>query len=318
MIELKNVCKTYGSIRALDDVSFSIQKGEIVGFVGPNGAGKSTAMKIITTYTLPTSGSITVGGHDVVEESLAVRRMIGYLPETAPLYADMLVHEYLQFVGQARHLNGRFKKQYDWVVQAAGLESVLKRKIGELSKGYKQRTCLAQALIHDPDVLILDEPTSGLDPLQIIGIRKLIKELAHEKTIILSTHILSEAAAISDRILMIHDGRIVADGNFDDLVKDVSDRNSIYVSVKLSKKDFESAVKSIDGLQDIQYDETLPRGTVGAHLLSRPGTDLTGAVNEVIRKNKWDILSFTREQLSLEDAFIRLTRGGKTPEGGAR
>lgn len=318
MIELKNVCKSYGPIQALDDVSFSIKKGEIVGFVGPNGAGKSTAMKIITTYTYPTSGSVSVGGHDVIDDSLEVRRMIGYLPETAPLYADMLVYEYLQFVGQARHLNGKFQKQVDWVVEAAGLKSVLKRKIGELSKGYKQRTCLAQALIHDPDVLILDEPTSGLDPLQIIGIRKLIKDLAHQKTIILSTHILSEAAAISDRILMIHGGKIVADGNFDDLVNQVSDRNSIYVSVKLSKKDFESAVKPIKGLQDIIYDESLPRGTVGAHLLSGPGTDLTGSVNEVIRKQKWDILSFTREQLSLEDAFIRLTRGGNQSEGGAQ
>ena len=216
-----------------------------------------------------------------------------------------------------RHLNGNFKKQYDWVVQAAGLGSVLKRKIGELSKGYKQRTCLAQALIHDPDVLILDEPTSGLDPLQIIGIRKLVKDLAHEKTIILSTHILSEAAAISDRILMIHDGSIVADGKFDDLVKQVSDRNSIYVSVKLSKKDFESAVKSITGIQDIIYDEALPRGVVGAHLVSDPKTDLTRAVNAIIRKQKWEILSFAKEQLSLEDAFIRLTQGNKS-EGGAK
>jgi ABC-2 type transport system ATP-binding protein len=318
MIELKKVYKNYGPIQALNDVSFSIRKGEIVGFVGPNGAGKSTAMKIITTYTLPSSGSVSVGGHDVVNDPLEVRRMIGYLPETVPLYSDMLVHEYLHFVGQARHLNGNFKKQYDWVVEAAGLGSVLKRKISELSKGFKQRTCLAQALIHNPDVLILDEPTSGLDPLQIIGIRKLIKDLAHEKTIILSTHILSEAAAISDRILMIHGGSIVADGKFDDLVKEVSDRNSIYVSVKLTKKDFESAVKSIREIQDIIYDETLPRGVVGAHLVSDPRTDLTASINEIIRKQKWDILSFTREQLSLEDAFIRLTRGGNKSAGGVK
>ncbi|NQT25399.1 ABC transporter ATP-binding protein [candidate division KSB1 bacterium] len=318
MIELQNVGKNYGPIQALNDVSFSIKKGEIVGFVGPNGAGKSTAMKIITTYTMPSSGSVSVGGYDVVDNPLEVRRIIGYLPETAPLYADMLVYEYLQFVGRARHLNGNFRKQYDWVVEAAGLGSVLKRKIGELSKGFKQRTCLAQALIHDPDVLILDEPTSGLDPLQIIGIRKLVKDLAHEKTIILSTHILSEAAAISDRILMIHNGSIVADGKFEDLVKQVSDRNSIYVSAKLTKKEFESAVKSIDGIKNIIYDEALPRGVVGAHLVSDPKTDLTASVNEIIRKQKWDILSFAREQLSLEDAFIRLTQGGSQPEGGVK
>jgi ABC-2 type transport system ATP-binding protein len=317
MIELKNVCKNYGPVQAVADVSFSIPKGEIVGFVGPNGAGKSTTMKIITTYTAPTSGTATVGGFDVEENPLEVRKMVGYLPETAPLYADMLVHEYLEFVGRARHLNGTFQKRYDWVVEAAGLGSVLRRKIGELSKGYKQRTCLAQALIHDPAVLILDEPTSGLDPLQTIGIRKLIKELAHEKTIILSTHILSEAAAISDRILMIHNGRIVADGKFDDLVRQVSDRNSMYVAVKTAKKDFESAVRSIKGLTDILYDEALPRGVVGAHLFSEPNVDLGAKVNALVREKNWDILNFAREQLSLEDTFIRLTGAGKNKGGAA-
>lgn len=318
MIELKNVCKNYGPIKAVSDVSFSIPKGEIVGFVGPNGAGKSTTMKIITTYTGPSSGTATVGGFDVVDNPLEVRRMIGYLPETTPLYMDMLVHEYLEFVGQARHLNGNFKSRYDWVIQAAGIESVLKRKIGELSKGFKQRTCLAQALIHDPDVLILDEPTSGLDPLQIIGIRKLVKELAHEKTIILSTHILSEAAAISDRILMIYQGRLVADGKFENLVRQVSDQNSLYISVKSSKKDFESAVKSIAGLEDIIYDEALPRGVVGAHLYSSTDVDLTAKVSEIIREQAWVLLNFAPEQLSLEDTFIRLTQGAQKSQGGAQ
>jgi ABC-2 type transport system ATP-binding protein len=316
MIELKNVCKNYGPIRAVSNVSFSIPKGEIVGFVGPNGSGKSTTMKIITTYIGPSSGTAIVGDYDVVENPLEVRRMIGYLPETTPLYMDMLVHEYLEFVGQARHLNGNFKTRYDWVVQAAGLEEVLKRKIGELSKGFKQRACLAQALIHDPDVLILDEPTSGLDPLQIIGIRKLVKELAHEKTIILSTHILSEAAAISDRILMVYEGRLVADGKFEDLVKQVSDRNSLYLSVRSSKKDFETAVRSIDGLEDIIYDEALPRGVVGAHLYSAPKVDLTARVSKVIRSQKWVLINFAPEQLSLEDTFIRLTRGAEKSAGG--
>jgi len=308
MIELEKVCKNYGLTKALIDVSFKIEKGEIVGFVGPNGAGKTTAMKIITTYTAPTSGTAKVGGYDVLENPLEVRELIGYLPETVPLYADMLVDEYLQFIGEARHLNGKFKARYDWVVQAAGLEPVLHRKIGVLSKGFKQRTCLAQALIHDPDVLILDEPTSGLDPLQIIGIRNLVKELAHEKTIILSTHILPEVTTISDRILVINDGRIVADGSFEDLRKQVTRRSSVYVAVKSTKKDFESALKDVSALEDVEYDENRRRGEVGAHLFFKSSADPISKLNDLIREHNWNILEFHPEKLSLEDSFIRLTQ----------
>ncbi len=309
MIELDKVCKNYGLTKALIDVSFKIDKGQIVGFVGPNGAGKSTAMKIITTYSAPTSGTVKVGGYDVLEHPLEVRQMIGYLPETVPLYSDMLVKEYLEFIGEARHLNGKFQQRFDWVVQAAGLEPVLKRKIGELSKGFKQRTCLAQALIHDPEVLILDEPTSGLDPLQIIGIRKLIKNLAHEKTIILSTHILSEVATISDRILVINQGRIVADGSFEDLRKSVTKESSVYLAVRSTKKDFEAALKSLAGLENVEYDDNRRRGEVAAHLFFKSNVDPVEKLNEFIRNQNWEILEFHPEKLSLEDAFIRLTQG---------
>lgn len=308
MIELKNVCKNYGVTKALVDVSFKVEKGEIVGFVGPNGAGKSTAMKIITTYTAPTSGTASVAGFDVMEHPLDVRRVIGYLPETVPLYADMLVSEYLEFVGEARHLNGKFKTRYDWVVEAAGLQPVLHRKISVLSKGFKQRTCLAQALIHDPDVLILDEPTSGLDPLQIIGIRKLIKKLAHEKTIILSTHILPEVATVADRILVINEGRIVADGSFDELRKKVTKTSSVYIAVKSTKKDFEAAIKSLEGFQEVEYDENRKRGEIGAHLFFSSKVDAIDNLNNLIREQKWQILEFHPEKLSLEDSFIRLTQ----------
>ncbi|MCU0643714.1 MAG: ABC transporter ATP-binding protein [bacterium] len=308
MIELKNVCKNYGVTKALADVSFKIEKGEIVGFVGPNGAGKSTAMKIITTYTAPTSGTAQVAGYDVMENPLDVRRVIGYLPETVPLYADMLVSEYLEFVGEARHLNGKFKTRYDWVVEAAGLQPVLSRKIGVLSKGFKQRTCLAQALIHDPDVLILDEPTSGLDPLQIIGIRKLIKKLAHEKTIILSTHILPEVATVADRILVINEGRIVADGSFDELRKKVTKTSSVYIAVKSAKKDFEAAIKNLEGFQEVEYDENRKRGEIGAHLFFSSKVDSIENLNTLIREQGWQILEFHPEKLSLEDSFIRLTQ----------
>jgi len=225
-----------------------------------------------------------------------------------PLYYDMLVSEYLEFIGEARHLNGQFKQRYDWVVDATGLDSVLKRKIGVLSKGYKQRTCLAQALIHDPEVLILDEPTSGLDPLQIIGIRNLIKELAHEKTIILSTHILPEVATISDRILVINEGRLVADGTFEELRQKVTERRSLYLSVKSTKKDFESAIKSISEIEDVLYDGSGPRGVIGCHIYSSSKTDIIPKLNDLIREHKWDILEFQQEKLSLEDSFIRLTQ----------
>lgn len=314
MIELQNVCKNYGLTKALIDVSFTIKKGEIIGFVGPNGAGKSTAMRIITTYTAPTSGTAKVGEFDVLENPIEVRKLIGYLPETVPLYSDMLVCEYLEFIGEARHMNGNFQKRYDWVIDACGLESVLKRKIGVLSKGFKQRTCLAQALIHDPEVLILDEPTSGLDPLQIIGIRNLVRDLAHEKTIVLSTHILPEVATVADRILVINEGRLVADGTFDRLIQQVSDRGSVYIGVKSSKKEFQKAVESLSDIDEISFDETSPRGVVGCHLYYSPKRDIMGELNSLIRSQGWDIVEFQQEKLSLEESFIRLTQSSDSDE----
>ena len=308
MIELKNVCKNYGVTKALIDVSCSISQGEIIGFVGPNGAGKSTTMKIITTYTAPTSGSVKVGDFDVMENPLEVRKLIGYLPESVPLYEDMIVNEYLEFIGAARHLNGSFKKRRDWVIDACGLHSVINRKIGVLSKGYKQRTCLAQALIHDPEVLILDEPTSGLDPLQIVGIRNLIRDLAHEKTIILSTHILPEVATVSDRILMVNDGRLVADGTFEELRQMVMKRSGIYLEVACSKKDLQSALAKISGVEDVTFADSSKRGIVACHVYFSHEADIAGALNTAIREHGWDVLEFRHEKLSLEDSFIKLSQ----------
>ena len=220
MIEVRDVTKRFGTTVALDAVSFRLGEGEILGFLGPNGAGKSTAMKIITTFLAPDEGTVTVAGIDVQEQPQAVRGRIGYLPETVPLYVDMNVFEYLQFVGRARGLQGaRLKERLDWCIEACGLETELRKTIVELSKGFRQRTGLAQALIHDPDILILDEPTSGLDPLQIMGIRDLIRSLAHKKSIIFSTHILQEVPPVTDRVVIINEGRIVADGRIGELAK---------------------------------------------------------------------------------------------------
>lgn len=225
MIDVRSVRMQYGNFVALSDVSFNAEKGEILGLVGPNGAGKTTIMRILTTYLYPTAGTARVDRFDILENPMEVRKCIGYLPETAPLYPEMQVEEYLRFVGQARGLGGKqLLQRLDWLKEACGVREVWKHLLSELSKGYRQRVGLAQALIHDPSVLILDEPTSGLDPLQIIGIRQLIKGLAADKTIVFSTHILQEVEALADRIVIIHEGKIVASGTQDQLAAQVRDQ----------------------------------------------------------------------------------------------
>lgn len=222
MIDVKNLSMNYGSFKALEGVSFQAREREILGLLGPNGAGKTTAMRILTTYLYPSSGTAAVEGFDILEQPTEVRKRTGYLPETAPLYMDMQVDEYLQFVGAARGLEGlKLQQRIQWVKDACDISFIWKHMLSEISKGYRQRVGLAQALIHDPKVLILDEPTSGLDPLQIIGIRALIKDLAKEKTIIFSTHILSEVEAIADRIVIINEGKIVSQGTLQELAAQV-------------------------------------------------------------------------------------------------
>jgi ABC-2 type transport system ATP-binding protein len=246
MIDVQSLTMRYGNFVALDNFSFQAQDKEILGLLGPNGAGKTTAMRILTTYLHPTSGTAKVEGLDILENSLEVRKRIGYLPETAPLYADMRVDDYLRFVGESRGLkDADLARRLKWVQEACGLEGTWKHTIFELSKGYRQRVGLAQALIHDPKVLILDEPTSGLDPLQIIGIRDLIKNLAKEKTIIFSTHILSEVEALADRIVIVNEGKKVAQGNLQELAQEVRSRGEakpnpsledIFISLLMPKK----------------------------------------------------------------------------------
>jgi len=227
MIDVKSLTMHYGHAIALDGVSFKANQGEILGLLGPNGAGKTTAMRILTTYLYPTSGTAKVDGFDILENPMEVRNRIGYLPETVPLYGDMQVEEYLVFVGSARGLSGlKLKERLDWVKNACQLKKVWKQPAGELSKGYGQRVGLAQALIHDPKVLVLDEPTSGLDPLQIIEIRTLIKSLAEEKTIIFSTHILPEVEALADRIVIINEGKLVANGTKAELAQSIQSPES--------------------------------------------------------------------------------------------
>lgn len=246
MIDVQSLTMLYGSVLALDHISFRVHPGEILGLLGPNGAGKTTAMRILTTFLYPTSGTVKIDNQDILDHPLEVRRCIGYLPETAPLYLDMQVEEYLQFVGHARDLKGKnLSNRLHWVRDACGLKPVWKHPISEISKGFRQRLGLAQALIHDPKVLILDEPTSGLDPLQIIGIRDLIKSLAKKKTIIFSTHILQEVEAVADRIVIINEGKIISQGTLEELAAQARTRGQtkadltledIFISI-LSKKE---------------------------------------------------------------------------------
>jgi ABC-2 type transport system ATP-binding protein len=225
MIDVQSLTMRYGPATALDNVSFQANQGEILGLLGPNGAGKTTAMRILTTYLYPSSGTAKIDGFDILEDPIEVRKYIGYLPETVPLYGDMRVDEYLTFVGKARALEGvRLEGRLAWVQWACQLKPVWKHLLCELSKGYGQRVGLAQALIHDPKVLILDEPTSGLDPIQIIAIRSLVKSLAKEKTVIFSTHILQEVEALADRVVIINEGKLVAQGTKKELAEKV--RNS--------------------------------------------------------------------------------------------
>lgn len=308
MIEVRNVTKRYGPTIALDDVSFSLDRGQILGFLGPNGAGKSTAMKIITTFLAPDSGTVTVDGIDVQERPLGVRSRIGYLPETNPLYVDMLVMEYLEFVGRARGLDGAtLRDRLDWVVDACGLERHSGKAIHELSKGFKQRTGLAQALIHDPDILILDEPTSGLDPLQIIGIRELIQGLADTKTIIFSTHILQEVRPVTDRIVIINDGRLVADGHISSLEQEAMERNRIFVGVRAPAADAAGVLSGVSGVADV----TLlgeSEGDARFEVRADFADDVRAPLGAAVRDKGWDLLELHESRFTLEDTFIELTK----------
>ena len=309
MIRVENLTRDYGPVRALDSVSFSVGENQILGFLGPNGAGKSTAMKVITTYLAPTDGRVTVNGIDVVEDPIAVRRMIGYLPETNPLYVDMRVDEYLEFCARARGLAGaELRTRLDYVIAAAGIGHVLKKDIQELSKGFKQRTGLAQALVHDPPVLVLDEPTSGLDPLQIVEIRKLVQELAKEKTIIFSTHILSEISSTTDRVIIINAGEIIADGLVSELTRQAVGEQVLEVTLKAPAAAVESRLGTVDGISRIVV---IPgAGDTASASLTVSGDPVTvqRAVGELAASEGWAVLGLVTKAATLEDVFLHLVR----------
>jgi ABC-2 type transport system ATP-binding protein len=301
-VEVKNLTKLFGAQRAIDDISFSVGQGQILGFLGPNGAGKSTTMKIATCYLPPTSGTVLVNGFDVAQDPMAVRRSVGYLPEHNPLYLDMYVHEYLQFVASIYGLNGRrAKARVQEMVELCGLTLEQGKKIGALSKGYRQRVGLAQALVHDPQVLILDEPTTGLDPNQIVDIRALIKRIGQDKTVIFSTHIMQEVTAICDRVVIINRGKLVADSDVASL--QAGERNE-----KTTLVEFEQPVP-IESLEQVPgvVSATLAEGTT-YRVVSRRDTDIRSAIFRIASERNWPLVGLRHEENSLEKIFQKLTK----------
>jgi ABC-2 type transport system ATP-binding protein len=322
MIEVKNLTKRYGELRALDDVSFEVGRGEVLGFLGPNGAGKTTTMKILTTFIAASSGSAKVGGIDVSEDPLEVRRKVGYLPESAPLYTDMQVKEYLDFVADLRHIDRADRnKAIDRVVETCGLKGMAGREIRALSKGYKQRVGLAQAMIHDPAILILDEPTSGLDPNQIAEIRELIRSLGKERTVILSTHHLAEVQAAADRVLIIHQGKIVADGSPEELEssKGGARYDVVLAAPKEDSRVVQESFLTIPGVHEVNVPMARAHGDLDIIVRGQADGDLRADIFRKVVEHNWVMLGLGRKQVDLEAIFRRLTtETASTKEGGAQ
>lgn len=300
-VKVRNVVKVYGSQRALDNVSFEINTGQVVGFLGPNGAGKSTMMKIISCFIPATSGDVNVNGHDVVEKPVEVRKLIGYLPEHNPLYLDMYVKEYLSFIAGIHHLpKNKIETRVEEMISITGLTLEQKKKIGALSRGYRQRVGLAQAMIHNPEVLILDEPTSGLDPNQLIEIRNLIKNIGKEKTVILSTHIMQEVEAICNRVIIINHGKIVADDNTQVLQKKMQ-KEKIFV-VEFDKPVSKSQVMSVSNVATAE--------NVSGNLWrikSKNNEDIRQQLFKYAVDNHISMIKMDMEEHSLEEVFHQLT-----------
>ena len=301
MIKVSGLTKDYGSRRAINNLNFDCQQGEIVGFLGPNGAGKTTTMRILTGYMPPSDGEALVAGYDVVEESLEVRKRVGYLPETVPLYHDMVVFDYLKYMGELRHIpnvDDRVEEALDMV----GLTNRSDGYIGNLSKGMKQRVGLAQALLHRPEVLILDEPTIGLDPGQVVEVRELIRSIGKERTVLLSTHLLNEAQNLCDRVLIINKGKIVAEDTTENLQARLLGAERVVVRVRGEADELASSIKTVKGVRKV---ETLDDGGVEFEFAS--GKDLRPEVARQVIGDGYDLLELRPLGMSLEEIFLELT-----------
>ncbi len=321
MIEVSGLTKTYGNKRGISDISFSIDEGEIVGFLGPNGAGKSTTMNVITGYLSATAGAACVAGIDILENPLEAKKHIGYLPQDPPLYLDMTVNEYLNFIYDLKGVKGGMKERkehIDRVCQMVGITNVRERVINNLSGGYKQRCGLAQALIGDPDVLILDEPTVGLDPKQIIEIRNVIKDLGKNRTIILSTHILQEVSAVCERVLVINNGRLVADDTPTHLSAMLTGEHKLEYRIAGPKDKIVACIRSVDGIKTVTPTVEAEPGAYEYLVESAEHLDARKLIFNALSRAGYPILLLKNQDLSLEDVFIRLTADQKTSSKGAK
>ena len=305
MIRVENLTKDYGSRRAISNLNFEAEQGEVVGFLGPNGAGKTTTIRILTGYMPPTDGTATVAGYDVVNESLEVRKRVGYLPETVPLYTDMTTIDYLQFMADLRHIPNSKDRAHE-ALSMVGLESRAESYIGSLSKGMRQRVGLAQALIHQPEVLILDEPTIGLDPAQVVEVRNVIKDIGKQRTVLLSTHILSEAQQICDRVLIINKGKIVAEDTPENLQARLTGSERVALLVRGEMDELPKLLTKIKGVQHV---EPKPDGSVEFQFA--PGQDVRPEVARTVIKSGYDLLEMRPVGMSLEEIFLELTREDK-------
>ncbi len=309
MIEVEHLTKLYGDYIAIEDVSFRVEEGEIVGFLGPNGAGKTTTMRILTGYMPATDGKARIAGYDVFEDSMEARRRIGYLPERPPLYMDMTVRDYLEYVGVLADVPSfSLETAVDEVVERCGLEDVEDRLIGHLSKGYRQRVGIAQALVHDPEVLILDEPTSALDPRQVTEIRDLIKSLAGKHTILLSTHILPEITKTCQRVIIINEGRIVAEDSLDSLTEKVGGPRRIYVRVHRESAEFPASVEKIEGVTKV-----IAREGRKAFVVECEGNEeISFEIGRIAYEKGWGLDELREERPSLEEAFLKLVTSDRS------
>jgi ABC-2 type transport system ATP-binding protein len=307
VIEVQHLTKQYGRFTAVDDVSFRVDKGEILGFLGPNGAGKTTTMRILTGYMPATSGKAVIAGYDIFEQPIEAKRRIGYLPETPPLYTDMTVRDYLLFVGRIRGVASKaLRAHVDTAMEKARVADVAHRHCGKLSKGYRQRVGLAQALLHNPEVLILDEPTAGLDPKQIIETRELIKGLAGDHTIILSTHILPEVSQTCQRVVIINKGKVVAVDTPDNLTSRLRGSETMYLQVDAQGADAAAMLQGVPGVKRVAVADTRQQ-VVGFEIDSDKGRDVRRALAAAVVGRGWGLLEMRPMRLSLEEIFLHVT-----------
>ncbi len=309
MIQVEKLSKVFGSYRAVDNISFEVGQGEILGFLGPNGAGKSTTMKIITCFLPPTSGTAKVCGYDILENSIKVRENVGYLPESAPSYQEMLVEEFLRFTGEVRGLSGsELQKHVDRVLEQTALQDVKHQLIDTLSKGYRQRTCLAQSLLSDPPVLILDEPTDGLDPNQKHEVRTLIKRISEKRTILISTHILEEVEAVCSRAIIIAKGKIVADGTPDELLARSSYHNAVSLQIKSTEsQSLLSKLQQIANVQSVQLLDSNKNGSASFQLFPQQGKSILNGVEQFIQEEQLYVEQLYSEKGRLDEVFRKVT-----------